>query len=253
MMRQFHGVGASAVRSRLQVLPLAAGAAVTIGSLACSALGQATWIGGANGNFNVNANWLGNTSPSQGTLVAPLDLTFFSGNAGAITATNNVGTPWVSNSLTFDINNVNTFIAAGGTSSPFLYQIAGSGLLNMSGLGNAQLANGAVSASYGGLQLAADATNFGGTGIGNLVLGSISSSAAVSETGGSHKITVSGVAPLSILRNLTFNGTNTFTGGVTLDGGTIQLGSSASANVFGPAGRKMTVRPTGGASTQRSP
>jgi autotransporter-associated beta strand protein len=222
---------------------MAAGAAVALGSLASSALGQATWIG-ASGNFSVNASWLGNSAPSLGTSAAPVNLTFYSGNAGSVTATENIGTPWVANNLTFSSNNVNGLTAGAGTTSQWLYQLSGSGAtLTSSGLANASMANGSLSATYGGLVLDADVT-FGGTGTGNLTLG-FASTAAVTQTA-SHSITVSGGAPLRILRNLTFNGANTFDGGLILNGGTVQMGSSNGAGVFGAQGSTMTVNATGG-------
>jgi autotransporter-associated beta strand protein len=230
------------------MLPVAAGAAVTLGSLASSALGQTyTWIGGASANFSANANWLGGVGPGIGLGSATTALNFTSGNGGAITATNNNGTPFVANSLSFNINSVNTFSVAGGSAAG-IYQLVGpSATINSNGIGTAQLVNGTATPNWGAQLQLADNVTFGGTGIGNVLLGSNSSTAAVSDTGGPHSITISGGAPLRVLRNLALAGNNTFSGGLILDGGTLQAGAANNANMFGAAGSTMTVTANGGA------
>jgi autotransporter-associated beta strand protein len=249
MMRGVVAVGTSSVQVRKGMLPLAAGTAVAVWSLTGSVLGTPTftWIGNpatvANRNFSVGSNWQGNTAPVLGTTASPVNLNFYSGNAGAIVATNDLGTPWVANNLTFNINSANNFTLA-GTAVNNVFQLAGGGAtLASSGLGNAVMANNAGAPTGAQLQLAADVT-FGGTGTGNLILQS-DTGTSVSETNGSHKITISGGAPLRILRTLALNGANTFTGGVVLNGGTVQIGTGT--DQFGPAGSTLTVNAAGGA------
>src|SRR5206468_2006713 len=83
-------VGDQSVRTRLRLLPLAAGAAVALGSIASSALGQFVWVGNT-GNFSAGANWQGGVQPPLNSPTTTL--TFLTGNAAAITATNDMGTP----------------------------------------------------------------------------------------------------------------------------------------------------------------
>jgi autotransporter-associated beta strand protein len=228
------------------MLPLAAGAAVALGSLATSAMGQTyTWMGGASGNFSVNGNWLSGSGPGAGTGSATTALNFFSGNGGAVTASNNNGTPFVANSISFNINNVNLFHAAGGSATG-VYQLAGSGaFINSNGLEAGQLDNGTSTPNWGALlQLNANMT-FGGTGAGNVFLGT-SSSTGITEVGGPRSITVSGGVANPLLRNLVLNGNNQFSGGLVLDGGTVQIGSASNASQLGAINSTMTVTANGG-------
>jgi autotransporter-associated beta strand protein len=248
MMRHVDGVGAPSARFRVQMLPLAAGAAVTLGSLAGSALGQ-TWIGPANGNFTANANWQGNVAPTApASSASPVNLTFYSGNGGAITAINDTTAPtWWANSLTFNTYNVNTFNVAGALATGKYQLVGASAAINQNGLGNITMANGTSSPNWGGLlELNADMT-FGGTGSGNVTLGTQSGTAGVVETGGARSITISGGAPLRILRNLVLNGANAFSGGLILDGGTVQIGSGTNPTQLGSgASSTLTVTASGG-------
>jgi autotransporter-associated beta strand protein len=230
------------------MLPLAAGAAVAIGSLAGSAMGQ-TWIGAgtaaANQNFSLNANWLGNSAPALGTVATPVSLTFFSGNAGAVTATNNLGTPWVANSLSFNSNNINGLTVAGTANNNQFELVGPNAALMSNGLSNATMANNAAAPTGAELLLGANVT-FGGTGLGNLTLASGSSGTAIADTDGTHTITVSGGAPNRLMRQLVVaGGTNNFAGFV-LDGGTLQQGSGAGIGAFGSTGSTMTVTGNGG-------
>jgi autotransporter-associated beta strand protein len=229
------------------MLPLAAGTAVAIGSLAGSAMGQTyTWIGGATGNFSVNANWLGGVGPGAGTGSATTALNFNSGNgAVSITATNNNGSPFVVNSMTFNSFNpaTNTFSVAGGSATGQFQMAGSSAFINNNGIGDVSLANGTSSPNWGAqLQLNANVT-FGGTGFGRILVGSTSNT-GVSEIGGPRSITVSGGAANPMVRNVVFNGNNAFTGGLILDGGTAQLGSSGALNALGSG--TMTVTSNGG-------
>jgi autotransporter-associated beta strand protein len=212
------------------MLPLAAGAAVTLGSLTSAALGQ-TWLG-ATGTFTTNANWVGGAAPALGTLATPVNLTFTQGNAGGTSATNNIGSPWVANWLSFNVNN--TFSLAG--TSGFSFQLVGpSPFINMNGVGNATMS------STGANILLADNLTFGGSGPGNLSL-----VGAITETGGAKSVTIPGGAALRMLRMVTLgNGSNGFSGGLTLDGGTVATAGFGPAT-FGAAGSTLTVTANGG-------
>jgi autotransporter-associated beta strand protein len=206
-----------------------------MGSLANSASAQ-TWIG-PTGNFSVANNWLGATAPVLGTVATPVNLTFFAGNAGAVTATNDLGSPWVAKSLAFNVNNAFTMQ---GSVSTNLFQLVGpSPSITMSGLGSA-----AVSLTGGNIQLAGN-TTIGGAGPANITL-----SGVISEdfaTSGVHRsLTISGGAALRELRMVSLaSSANTFAGGLILDGGTVTTGSFG-PGVFGAAGSTLTVTANGG-------
>jgi autotransporter-associated beta strand protein len=250
MMRRLAGIGTSSVQLRTRMLPVAAGAAVALGSLAGSALGQATWIGNTTASpdwsFSNNANWLGNSAPLLGTVTTPVNLTFFSGNGGGITASNDLGSPWVAHSLTFNTFNAGTFTLTGGSAAGQFQLVGPSAAINQNGIGSVTIANGTVSPNWGAqIQLAGNMT-FGGTGIGNVTLGTNNTVAAVSQDSTPRSITISGGSPLRVLRNLVLKGANSFSGGLILDGGTVQGGAPSNAAEFGSAGSTMTVTANGG-------
>jgi autotransporter-associated beta strand protein len=216
---------------------LAAGAAVTLGSFANSALGQTTytWIGNT-GTFSTNTNWLNGNGPGAGLGSATTALVFTSGNTGTITATsgNSSTTPFVANSLTFNVNtnpsSGNPFVVSGGTSGK--YQLDGtSPFISMNGVGFVSMFT-----SGGNIDLAQDAT-ISGAGPGNMSLGGVIS--------GAHILTVSGGNPVRIQRVVTLGGANTFSG-LTIDGGTVAPPASAIQTCFGPAGSTLTVTANGG-------
>ncbi len=214
------------------MLPLAAGAAVTLGTLASSALGQ-TWIAPAAGNWNVGTNWQGSVPPVSDPTTA---LVFTSGNAAAITATNNIGTPFVLNSLTFNVNNA---FSVNGSATAWLFQLAGtSPSINMSGVGSATFTG-----LGGSIQLTSDLT-LNVAGPGSLTLnGAISDDFAT--TGNHRALTVAGGAPVRAWRLVTLGAANTFSGGLTLDGGAV-LTANGNVTTFGPNGSTLTVTPNGG-------
>jgi autotransporter-associated beta strand protein len=213
------------------MLPLAAGAAVTLGSLASSALGQGTWIG-PTGTFTSATKWQGNTAPSQGTLAAPVNLNFTSGMGAAITATDNFDGLWVSNSLTLNVNN--TFTVSCGANT---IQLVGTApLLSVNGVGPATISG----ITGNALQLAADSF-LSGTGPGNITV-----SGGIIESG-SHSLTIPGgnLRDLRVLYLGAGGFGSSFSGGLILDGGTVgAAGSNAAA--FGAAGSSLTVTPNGG-------
>jgi autotransporter-associated beta strand protein len=226
------------------MLPLAAGAAVTLASLANSALGQtAVWVGNGTSPLNFNASppagltyWrdvLGNPTgtPPLGTMAAPTNLIMSQGNSGALTVTQNVGTPWVLNSLNFNVNNAFTLQGTAGNVFQF---VSPSPVINMNGVGTATL-----SATGAGPQLA-DNLTIGGTGAGNMTLN------AVTETGGSHSVTITAGNPRRDMRIVFFGaGVNGYTGGLILDGGSVGV-ASGTGTVFGAVSGTFTVTSNGG-------
>jgi autotransporter-associated beta strand protein len=223
------------IQTRLRLVPVAAGVAVALGTLATSAFGQThTWTGPVSGNFSNAGNWQGTGPAGPGS--ATTSLVFTSGNTSAgVTATNDLGTPFVVNSLTFGVNNGFTVASSAAAN---LFQLVGpSPSITMGGVGSATM-----SATGGNIQLAADAI-IGGSGPGNLlILGQLT------ESGGARSLTISGGGAIRAMRmvqlaNASTN--NTFTGGLILDGGTV------TTNGFGPqtlgaTGSTLTVTPNGG-------
>jgi autotransporter-associated beta strand protein len=217
---------ATPIQSRLRMLPLAAGAAVTLSALAGAAFGQTyTWIG-PTGTFSDGTKWQGGTAPVSDPGTA---LVFSSGNAAAITASNNIGSPFVVNSLTFDVNNAFTI---NSTTNSWQYQLDGpSPQISLNGLGTLS-----TFTTGGGLLLAAD-TTIGGAGPGNISLSGVIS--------GGYGLTVSGGSPLRAVRVVTLGAANSFVGGLTLDGGTVNT-ANGNATTLGPTGTTVTVTPNGG-------
>jgi autotransporter-associated beta strand protein len=215
------------------MLPLAAGAAVALGSFATSAVGQ-TWSSPFTGNWSDGTNWLGGVPPvSDPTTAVVFTSDYIS---GPITATNNLGSPFVVNSLTFRVNNA---FSVSGTATANLFQLAGtSPSISMSGVGSATMG-----ALGGGIQLTSDLTvNVAGPG--NLGL-----SAVISDdfsTSNIHRaLTISGGNPVRVWRLVTLGGANTFSGGLTLDGGAV-MATSVNTTIFGASGTTLTVTPNGG-------
>ncbi len=175
----------------------------------------------------------GGIAPPLGTSTTAL--VFSSGNAGAITATQNLGTPMVVNSLNFNVNNAFT-LASGANTFQFVGPLP---TVNMNGLGSATMT---VTGIGNGLTLT-DNLTFGGSGPGNLTV-----AAGITESGGSHSVTIAGGNPTVDTRIVTLGigstGNNSFSGGLFLDGGTV--GATSASGAFGLAGSTMTVTSNGG-------
>jgi autotransporter-associated beta strand protein len=215
---------------RSEALVLAAGAAVTIGSLATSALGQTyTWPGSATGNFGDGTRWVGGTAPPLSDPATVL--VFTSGNAGPITATNNIGTPLMVNSLTFNVNNA---FQINGSPTTNVFQLVGPpATISMSGVGTGKTVAGA------GIQLTTDlALNVAGPGTLDL-------SGALTESGGAHSVTISGTNPRRAWSLVNLGAANGFTGGLTLDGGVVTT-TNGNVTTFGANGSTLTVTANGG-------
>jgi autotransporter-associated beta strand protein len=225
---------------------LAAGAAVTLGSLATSALGQtaatATWVGAATGSWNAASNWRDNSNaanfPISGDTTA---LTFYAGNLSAgFTATNNISTPFHLNHLTFN-SFMTGAITVNGTPG---YALQMGGVIPTITLAGNDFSDNTMSATGADIRLAGD-TTINGTGTGNLSIAGVISDDSPSN----HRaLIVAGGNPVRHLRAVILSGANTFSGGLTLDGGTV-WGSASSAACLGAAGTQLYVSPRGGAIT----
>jgi autotransporter-associated beta strand protein len=219
------------------MLPLAAGAAVTIGSFAGSALGQTyTWTStAANGNFSDTTKW-------QGGLVPPTNdpataLVFTTGNAAASSAWNDIG-PFVLNSLSFNVNNALT-LHAGANPSYVLHLQGASPSISMSGLGTVALVPGA-----GAIQLSSN-LNINVAGPGNITF-SDAISDDLATSGIQRSLTISGSNPLRAWSLAGLWAGNSFSGGLILDGGALTTTNPGVATTFGPNGSTLTVTANGG-------
>jgi autotransporter-associated beta strand protein len=217
------------------MLPLAAGAAVSMGSLAGSALAQSsfTWIAPASGTFGTSSNWQENAFPSVGDPTTAL--TFATANTAAITATQDRGDTFQLNTINFNTNGGAAFTFQGGLST--IFHTAGpNATITLSGN---NLAADLIAGTP--VDLAAD-LNVNGTGSGSLEIDS-----ALIEQSGSHSLTISGGNPNPALRIVTLGGNNSFTGGLRLDGGTVAAtGSFSNKNQLGAPGGTLTVTANGG-------
>jgi autotransporter-associated beta strand protein len=219
------------MRSRVRMLALAAGAAVSASS--GWALGQTyTWVGTASGNFNDTTRWQGGNAPPQSDPATAL--VFNMGNAAAITAMNNVGTPFVVSSIAFNVNDAFTLRASLPT---YVFQLAGpSPAINMSGLGTATMVTETT-------QLTSD-ININVAGPGSLLLNGVISDDYASS-GIRRALTISGGNPLRAWSLMGLGAANSFTGGLTLDGAALTTIES-NATTFGDNGTTLTVTPNGG-------
>jgi autotransporter-associated beta strand protein len=226
------------------MLPLAAGAAVVLGSLTGSALGQ-TWVGTSGGSFSDTTKWQGGTAPVSGPTTA---LVFTAGNTGNIQANQNITSPFLVNSLSFNVNNNvnNSTVNGNNVIFPFMvsgnfgytFQLTGtSPTITSSGLGSVKMVSGAD------IQLTSD-LNINITGPGNLDLyGAITDDSSTS--GIVRALTISGTSPVRGWSLVGLSGTNSFQGGLTLDGGAVTATNATTSN-FGGAGTTLTVTPNGG-------
>jgi autotransporter-associated beta strand protein len=204
-----------------------AGAAVALGSLANAAMGQ-TWVGPASDNWSTTANWQGGV-PVSGATTA---LVFRSANGAAITANNDLGTPFLINSLAFNVNNAFT---VKGAAAANLFQLMGpSPSISMTGVGSATM-----SATGGNIELMSDLT-LNVAGPGNLAF-----SGVISDDGANRALTIAGSNPVRGWSFVNLGAANTFTGGLTLDGGVVT--AAAVGGALGPTGSTLTVTSHGGA------
>lgn len=215
-----------------RTLACAAGAAISLGMAAGQASAQFVWTGDTSGSFNDPAKWQGGLAPSN--LNDPTTtLSFTSGNVAAITASQNLGTPMMVNSISFA--NASPFTLAGSPTTNAFQMTGTAPSFILSALG--------ASTISAPIQLAAD-TTFGGTGIGDLTL-----SGAISGIG---RLTLpalpaglQGTVASQVLHTVVLgSGTGTY-GGLTLDGGNMRT-AGFGPTTFGPAGGTFTVTSNGG-------
>lgn len=220
-----------AFASRPLSMILAAGAAVSAAALAGQASAQYVWTGGSTGNFNDATKWL--SPPGVPVSGASTTLSFRPGNnVAAITATQNIGTPFQVNGMTFGAMSMPNAMTINGTAGNAFQLVGPSATYTLQGSGNTTF-----SATGATTQLATNLT-FAGSGMGNVVF-----SGAISETGGSRSITIANSGPTHASGLVTLSVASSFTGGVTLDGGNMALGGFTGAGMgTGP----FTVTANGG-------
>jgi autotransporter-associated beta strand protein len=175
-----------------------------------------TWTAYSSGNWSPSANWAGGNVPVSGTTAK---LVFNSILDVGYVATNDIATPFVTNSIT--IND------ASSTSSPFGIQLVGP--IQMDGATPGIVNNGPSDLYLGPISgTASTLTLNAGTTISGANAGQI-------------RITdqVSGSGPLTLNRPATsfangftlfFNGANNFSGGLTLQAGNLTLGNALGIN-----------------------
>jgi autotransporter-associated beta strand protein len=191
-------------------------------------MGQYVWAGTASGSFSNAANWQGGVAPASNNPATAL--TFNAGNSGAITATNDIGSPFQVNKLTFN-SFANPAFTVSGTSG-YLFQLTGSNpTITLSGN---NVANNVMSSTGSTVQLAAN-TTINGSGMGGLTFNGIS------DDGNARTLTVSGTPATQNSRVVVFASNNTFTGGVTLNGGTVGVNTSVNG-AFGTASSVFRVQ-----------
>lgn len=214
---------------------LACGAVASIGMAAHPVNAQYIWTGATTGNFSDASRW----QNPQGVPIsgASTTLTFAPGNpAAAVTATQNIGTPFQFNGMTFNnmsmpsaltVNNSvgNNFQTAG--SSPNLTPT-----ITLQGPGASTITGSSTSVTA--LDLNSD-LRFAGSGMGQLFM-----SARITETGGPRKLIIANTPPTLSSGGVTLvpGAINTFTGGVDLNGGSLYVGGFF-ANPLGTG--KITV------------
>ncbi len=204
------------------------------------------WSGATSGNMSgTTANW-GGTVPT-GTDVARFNSSLYT-NAPTANANLTLG------ELLFDAGNTAGVTFGSGSSTLTLNGIAGVGLQLNSG-------SGAVSTGSAKFALAASQSWQNDSSSALTVGGTITKTGNVSPftltVGGAGNTTLSGIisnggatGTLALVKNdagaLTLSGANTFTGGVTLNAGTLNINSTGSAGTSGPLGNGGTFTINGG-------
>lgn len=187
-------------------------AALFAGTVA--AAGEEIWIGPASGQWSANANWADGSAPAAGG-DATLALRFTNPASAAITATDNLAGAFLLNQLLLE----NTALSAFGiTASPgATLQFTGAApALGMLGPGNFTISAGLV------LNPSSGSVAVTGAGFGNLTI-----SSAITQTGGARGLVISAAPASPNVSTITLAGSNSFTGGVTLQSGNLALGSNA--------------------------
>lgn len=202
-----------------------------------TASAQYVWTGNASGNFSDTTQWIGGNAPAA-TGSASASLTFTpTYQTAASTATLTPASTFLLNRFIFNSFANPAFTVTGATGTFFRMSADGATLPRISLSGN-NVANNVIGAiTTGGLQLDAD-TTIDGTGMGGLTISSV-----ISETTAGKKFTITGTPITGLSRVVNLGAANTFTGGLVLDGGNVQLGN---AGAMGTAANTFTVTPNGG-------
>jgi autotransporter-associated beta strand protein len=188
-------------------------AALALSMLTLSASAQ-TWIGAASGNWSVGTNWSGGIPVSSNTTVLNFNNPF---GTTAITATNDIAATFLLDILNLNNSSTATFTVASSTGNALRFDGANRQINTLNGFSST--VSSAIS-SNGSLTL-----NHGTNGYGLLTL-----SGVISD----------GTSPASLVINarntngmgitsygaVTLSGSNTFTGGVTLNSGNLNVGAA---------------------------
>lgn len=220
----------SSGRANVRATLLVCGAAASIAVMAPAASAQFVWTGATTGSFSDSSKWLGGSVPVSGPSTT---LTFSPGApAAAVTATQNIGTPFQVNGVTFNNMSVANGLTINGTSGN-TFQVAGtSPTYTLQGAGLTTF-----SATGATTQLASNLT-FAGSGMGNVTV-----SGAISETGGARSLTINTTPATQASGLVTLGVASTFSGGVNLNSGNLALaGFTPNAAGTGP----FTVGGSGG-------
>ena len=168
------------------------------------------WTGESNGNWSTGANWLDGTAPLAGGDALQI-LRFTNPGVGALTSTNDLPGTFALNGLLFD------------QFSPGLLTLAGSPLrltgaaptIGLLGPGSSTIATGLILGPTSG------AVSITGSGSGSLTI-----AGTISESGGAQRLVIAATPATANVQTMTLSGTNTFTGGVTLQSGNLALNSN---------------------------
>ncbi|HMP01132.1 MAG TPA: hypothetical protein PKC45_01405, partial [Gemmatales bacterium] len=204
---------------------------VPVTILACVTPAQAqtyVWNGPLTGTTNWSAGlWSPGTPPSGGGTGVAL---FFTGTNGSYVATNNLGNPFVLNSMEFGQRFTASTSISG--SVPSSIQLGGADpFIGIPVVGAIEANGNSVSISSSiSLNASSGTATLGSQGKGVLLIaGNISGTGPVSLVGNNNAVNWS---------YLRLAGSNSFIGGVTLDGGHVILGSSSA---LGAAANTLTV------------
>lgn len=231
------GCDSASETARGRALVVAVGAAISLGAAAQTAHAQYVWTGSASGNFSDTTQWLSGNAPGA-TGSASTTLAFTpTYQLAASTATLTPAATFLLNNLTFNSFSNPAFTVTGASGTFFRMSANGPTLPTITLSGN-NISNNVIGAiTTGGVQLDAD-TTINGSGMGNLTISSV-----ISESAPGKKLTITGSPVTGLSRVVNLNAANTFTGGLFLDGGNVQMGN---AGGLGTAANTFTVTPNGG-------
>lgn len=189
-------------------------AALLAGTLA--ATGEEIWIGNASGSWSDNSNWADLSAPAAGGDAA-LVLRFANSTSVPVTATDNLPGTFRLNQLLLE-NNTRLTFASGPSftidaASGATLQFAGAApVISNLGPGSITLTAGIV------LNPASGNLTITGSGLGNLTI-----SSAITQTGGARALVIAATPASPNISTIALSGSNSFTGGVTLQSGNLAL------------------------------